>query len=97
MPNCETPNISKVEPLDGTKLKIYYNGKSKVIDLSTSDLIDRFPKLKDRKYFTSVTHHSGLLEWPDDFHLDLDELVNDWPDADEGSFSTKIAGHYSNK
>jgi hypothetical protein len=47
--------------------------------------------VKDLNYFKKAKQDGGAIGWPDGLHLDLDELVYDWPDV---SLSTKIAGHY---
>lgn len=75
------PKVKKIEVLENMKIRIEWDGKSKVVDISDSDLPNRFPKLKDRGYFKQAHLHGGSISWKDGLHLDLDELVYDWPTA----------------
>lgn len=77
------PKVTKIEALENMKIRIEWDGKSKVVDISDSDLPDRFPKLKDMGYFKQAHLHGGSISWKDGLHLDLDELVYDWPDVGE--------------
>lgn len=79
MPNYPAPRVTKIEFLDGMKLKIFYDGKTKIIDIGDSDLPERFPKLKQKTFFQKAKIDGGSIAW-DDLHVDLDELVYECPD-----------------
>jgi len=93
MSDLTAPKVTKIEILDDLKIKIHWDGNFKIVDLNDSDLPSRFPKLKDRNYFQSAKLTGGAISWPEGLHLDLDELVYDWPDVK--NYAEKIAGHYS--
>jgi hypothetical protein len=96
MPNYTAPVVTKIEFLDGMKIKIFFDGKTKVVDIGDSDLPDRFPKLKQKDFFQKALTDVGALAWPDGLHVDLDELVYDFPDVGEkelpatGSFTKRL-------
>jgi len=92
------PNVTKIEFIDGMKIKIFYDGKSKVVDIGDSDLPDRFPSLKQMNFFQKAKLDGGSIAWPDGLHIDLDELVYDFPDTEinhtlpaTGNYKTLIA------
>lgn len=95
MPNYSTPKVTKLEFLGGMKLKLFYDGKTKVVDIGDTDLPNRFPKLKQKEFFQKAVIDGGAVAW-DDLHVDIDELIYDCPDVSEqklpatGSFSKKI-------
>jgi hypothetical protein len=93
MPNCIAPKVTDIKTMDDLKIQITWEGKVKVVDIADSDLPSRFPRLNDAGYFKSAKLDGGSISWPDGLHLDLDELVHDWPDVST-QFSNKIAGHY---
>jgi len=95
MPNYQAPKVTKIEILDGMKLKFFYDGKTKIVDISDSDLPERFPKLKQKDFFQKAVIDGGSIAW-DDLHIDLDELIYECPDVTDknlpatGNFSKKV-------
>lgn len=95
MPNYAAPKVTKIEFLDGLKIKLFFDGKTKVVDIGDSDLPERFPKLKQKDFFTKAVVDGGSIRWGD-LHVDLDELIYDCPEVAEkelpatGSFGKKV-------
>ena len=74
-------HITKIELLDGMKLRLHHDGGTKIIDIETSSLPERFPNLKDPEFFKKVNLENGIVNWSDDLQLDADELIYEWPSA----------------
>ena len=96
MPNYAAPKVVKLEFLDDMKIKLFFNGKTKIVDIGDSELPERFPKLKQKEFFQSAVIEGGSVAWGD-LHVDLDELIYECPEVLEkelpatGSFCEKIA------
>lgn len=82
MPNYAAPKVTKIEFLNGMKIKIFFEGKTKVVDIGDSDLPERFPKLKQKDFFKTAVLDGGSIAW-DNLHVDLDELIYECPEAKE--------------
>lgn len=96
MPNYAAPKVTKIEFLDGMKIKFFYDGKTKIVDIGgDSDLPERFPKLKQKEFFQKAVIDGGSIRW-DDLHVDLDEIIYDFPEVTEkelpatGSYCEKV-------
>jgi len=95
MPNYAAPKVTKIEFLDDMKIKLFFEGKTKVVDIGDSDLPERFPKLKQKAFFQKAVIDGGSLAW-DDLHVDLDELIYECPEVTEkelpatGSYCEKV-------
>lgn len=95
MSNYSAPNVTKIEFLDGMKIKLFFEGQTKVVDIANSDIPDRFPDLKQVSFFHKAKLDGGSIAWPNGLHLDLDELVYECPNAEEtlpatGTFREKV-------
>ena len=84
MPNYAAPKVTKIEFLDGMKIKFFYDGKTKIVDIgcADSDLPERFPKLKQKEFFQTAVIDGGSIRWGN-LHVDLDEIIYEFPDATE--------------
>lgn len=79
MPNYPAPKVTKIEFLDGMKIKFYFDGKTKVIDVADSDLPERFPRLKQDVFFKQAVINGGALAWGN-LQVDLDEIIYEFPE-----------------
>lgn len=75
-----TPNVTKIEFLDGVKIKLFWEGRTKVVDLAYGDLPQRFPQLNQTAFFRTGSLDGGSIAWGD-LHVDLNELIYDYPPA----------------
>lgn len=83
MPNYAAPNVTRIQFLSGYKIKFFFGGQTKVVDFATSDLLERFPRLQQKDFFHKATLDGGSLAWPNDLHVDLDEIIYECPSAEE--------------
>lgn len=69
------PIIQNIEHLGNTILRFTFEGKTKDIDISSLDFVERYPKLKDPDYVKQAFFEEGCIKWPDNGPwLDADEL-----------------------
>lgn len=75
MPNYAAPKVTKIEFLEDMKIKLFFDGKTKVVDIGDSDL-------PEKEFFKKAVIDGGSLAW-DDLHVDIDELIYECSDVTE--------------
>ncbi|MDM3871115.1 DUF2442 domain-containing protein [Porticoccus sp. W117] len=70
-----TPDVVKVEPLAGYRLKIFF-ANNEVKEFDVSPYLDKgiFKELKDKTYFSKIRVAFGSVEWPNSQDLSKDTL-----------------------
>ena len=89
--------VTKIQVLDGMKIKLIFSGGKKTVDVASSGLPERFPKLNNDLYFKQVKISGSSLAWPDGLQLDLEELLEDWEDASLQHEKIKSTGSFLDK
>lgn len=73
--NFDPPNVTNLSTDDNFVLHLIADGKSVVVDFKKLKVFERHPQLQNLQYFQTAVLRGSLVEWADDFHMDLDELV----------------------